>query len=68
MVAYFRELINLPLLVFCRFALSWEWLYQTLQYAYFLVYLLEDLLPPGPAGYHLMLVATKLTTPTSEEV
>jgi SAM-dependent methyltransferase len=58
------ELINLPLLVFCRFALSWEWLYQTLQYAYFLAYVLEDLLTLGPAGYHLMLVATKEATPT----
>jgi SAM-dependent methyltransferase len=53
------ELINLPLLVVCRYVFSWEWLYQVLQYGYFLAYLLEDLLPLGPAGYHLMIVATK---------
>jgi SAM-dependent methyltransferase len=58
------ELINLLLLVLCRFALCWEWLYQTLQYVYFLAYLLEDLLPLGRAGYHMMLVATKEATPT----
>jgi len=39
--------------------LGWEWPYQILQYVYFLVYLLEDLLPLGPAGYYVMLVATK---------
>ena len=59
-----KQRFNLPLLVFCRFALSWEWLYQLFQYAYLLVYLLEDQLSLGPASYHLMLVATKETTPT----
>ena len=63
-VQFLAELVNLLLLVFCRFALSWQWLYQMLQYAYFLAYLLEDLLPLGPAGYHLMLVATKEAIPT----
>ncbi len=53
------ELINLPLLVFCRYLFSWEGLYQILQYVYFLVYLLEDLIPFGQRGYHLMLVAKK---------
>ena len=53
------ELVNIPLLLLCRYLLTWEWTYQILQYLYFLVYLLEDLLPSGPAGYHLMLVATK---------
>ena len=57
------ELINLPLLLLCRYILGWEWAYQILQYGYFLVYLLEDLLPLGPAGYHLMLVATKSEPP-----
>jgi len=59
------ELVNLPLLVFCRYIFAWEWLYQILQYAYFLVYLLEDVVPLGWAGYHLMLVATKLERPLS---
>ena len=53
------ELVNIPLLIVCRYLLMWEWLYQILQYVYFLVYLLEDLIPFGPFGYHLMLVATR---------
>lgn len=53
------EFVNLPLLIVCRFFLKWEWLYQVLQYVYFLVYLIEDLFPFGPFGYHLMLVATR---------
>ena len=53
------ELINIPLLIVCRYILAWEWLYQILQYIYFLVYLIEDLIPFGPFGYHLMLVATR---------
>jgi SAM-dependent methyltransferase len=53
------EVVNLPLLILCRYILMWEWLYQILQYVYFMVYLLEDLVPLGPAGYHLMLVVTK---------
>jgi hypothetical protein len=53
------ELVNLPLLIACRYILGWEWLYQILQYVYFLVDLLKDLLPLGPPGYHGMLVATK---------
>ena len=57
------ELVNLPLLDQCRYILAWEWLYQILQYVYFLVYLLEDLLPLGRAGYHLMVVATKDQVP-----
>ncbi len=57
------ELVNLPLLVGFRYILRWELLYQILQYIYFLIYLLEDLLPLGPAGYHLMVVATKIAPP-----
>jgi SAM-dependent methyltransferase len=53
------ELVNLPLLIICRYMLMWEWLYQILQHVYFLVYLLEDLIPFGPFGYHLMLAATR---------
>lgn len=60
------ELINLPLLILCRYLLTWEWLYQMLQYVYFLVYLIEDRLPSGPAGYHLMLVASKIALPPQE--
>jgi len=53
------ELVNLPLLIICRYILAWEGLYQLLQYAYFLIYLLEDLFPLGRFGYHLMLVFKK---------
>lgn len=59
------ELLNLPLLVLCRYILLWEMSYQILQYLYFLVYLLEDMLPLGRAGYHLMVVATKDTPPSA---
>lgn len=59
------ELVNLPLLVLCRYILGWEWLYQVLQYVYFLVYLLEDLLPLGRVGYHLFVVATKDQLPSA---
>lgn len=59
------ELVNLPLLIGSRYILRWELLYQILQYAYFLIYLLEDLLPLGPASYHLMVVATKIA-PSAE--
>ncbi len=52
------EAVNLPLLVFCRFVLSWDWLYQLLQYVYFLAYLIEDLFPFGHVSYHLMVVAS----------
>jgi SAM-dependent methyltransferase len=55
------ELVNLPLLVACRFVLKWERLYQVLQYIYFLIYLIEDLIPCGTFGYHLMLLATRNT-------
>lgn len=54
------ELVNLPLLVLCRYLLRWEWLYQIAQYAYFTVYLLEDVVPLGPLGYHMMVVATRM--------
>src|SRR2546421_2491529 len=53
------ELVNLPLLVLCRYMLASECLYQILQYADFLAYLLEGLLPPGRIGYHLMVIAAK---------
>src|SRR6266480_6407403 len=51
------------ILVLCHYILNWEWLYQILQYGYFLVYLIEDGLPFGRAGHHMMLVATKWEIP-----
>jgi SAM-dependent methyltransferase len=59
------ELVNLTLLVGSRYILRRELLYQILQNVYFLIYLLEDLLPLGRAGYHLMVVATKIA-PSAE--
>ncbi len=54
------ELVNLPLLVFCRYVCGWESLYQVMQYVYFLCYLLEDVFPVHRAGYHLLVQAKKL--------
>ena len=54
-----RRVLAWELLLVCRYFLTWEWLYHILQYVYFLVYLIEDLFPFGPFGYHLMLVATR---------
>ena len=57
------ELVNLPLLFFCRYVCAWEKLYQILQYVYFLAYLLEDQFPLPVSGYHLMVVAIKQVPP-----
>ena len=56
------ELVNLPLLFFCRYVCAWEKLYQILQYVYFLAYLLEDQFPLPVSGYHLV-VAIKQVPP-----
>ena len=61
------ELVNLPLLFFCRYVCAWEWLYQILQYVYFLIYLLEDQFPLPALGYHLMIVATKQAPPVAPQ-
>jgi len=53
------ELVNLPLLVLCRWLLGWEWLYQIVHYAYFTIYLAEDVAPLGSLGYHMMVVAVR---------
>lgn len=54
------ELVNLPLLVATR-AVSPRLnpVYGAIQYAYFMVYLAEDFLRLGPAGYHLMVRARR---------
>lgn len=53
------ELVHLPLLLLFRWLLPLEPLYQISAFAYYTVYLAEDLLPLGPLGYHLMVVATR---------
>jgi SAM-dependent methyltransferase len=55
------EWVNLPLLVVCRYILLWEGAYQILRVIFWLVYLLEELvpLPLGRLSWHLMVVAIK---------
>lgn len=49
------EPVNLALLLLLRGLLRQERLYQPAAYLYYSLYLLEDLLPTGHFGYHLML-------------
>lgn len=53
------ELVNLPLLLLFRWLLPLDALYQIAAFAYYTVYLVEDMLPLGPLGYHLQVVATR---------
>lgn len=53
------ELVNLPLLILLRWAIQWDTLYQIVAFAYYTVYLVEDLAPLGPLGYHLFVLATR---------
>ena len=54
------ELLNLPLLLATRgLSRRLRPLYAVLQYAYFGAYVLEDLLPAGRWGYHLMVRARR---------
>lgn len=57
------ELVHLPLLVLFRGLLPSERLYGLAAYIYYTCYLVEDLLPLGPLGYHVMLVATRTRRP-----
>jgi len=56
------EWVNLPLLVICRYILVWEWAYEILRVIFWLVYLLEELLPLpfGRLSWHIMVVAMKV--------
>lgn len=53
------ELVNLPLLVLLRWVIQWDTLYQIVAFAYYTVYLAEDILPLGPLGYHLFVLAIR---------
>jgi SAM-dependent methyltransferase len=53
------ELIHLPILVAFRWVAPLEWVYQRAAFVYYTAYLAEDMLPLGPLGYHLMVVATR---------
>jgi SAM-dependent methyltransferase len=52
------ELVHLGLLVTFRGLLNWRGAYRAFLPVHFLVYLVDDLLPPGPLGYHLTVRAT----------
>lgn len=60
------ELVNLPLLILFRWVLLLDWLYQFAAYLYYAVYLVEDVVPLGPLGYHMMVVARR--RPSANEV
>lgn len=60
------ELVNIPLLWVSKRLLRLPRLYDVLQYLYFSVYLAEDLLPMGRAGYHLMVRAVRLEPAVGE--
>jgi SAM-dependent methyltransferase len=53
------EPANLALLLLCRGLLRSEAAYRGLRYLYYALYLLEDLLPAGRLGYHLMVRARR---------
>ncbi|MGH2516061.1 MAG: class I SAM-dependent methyltransferase [Ktedonobacterales bacterium] len=53
------ELLNLPLLALFRWLLPLEPLYAGAAFLYYTAYLAEDVLPLGPLGYHVMVVATR---------
>lgn len=53
------ELANLPLLLLFRWLLPLDALYQIAAFAYYTIYLIEDILPLGPLAYHLQIVATR---------
>lgn len=53
------ELVHLPALVLFRWLIQVEPLYAVAAFAYYTVYLLEDVVPLGPAGYHLLMVARR---------
>ncbi|MDQ2741163.1 MAG: class I SAM-dependent methyltransferase [Chloroflexota bacterium] len=61
------ELVNLVLLLLCKALLRRPRAYEVLQYLYFGVYLLEDLMPTGAGGYHLMIEAERLTNQPTQE-
>lgn len=54
------EVVNLILLLLLRAVPRLSKLYSAAQYLYFGVYLLEDMVPTGSYGYHLMIDAERL--------
>ena len=54
------EPLHLVILVVCRGVLRSEAAYRALRFLYYGLYLLEDLLPTGRFGYHIMVHARRL--------
>jgi SAM-dependent methyltransferase len=54
------ELVHLAVLVVCRGVFRSERLYRIARYLYYGLYVVEDLIEPGPLGYHLFIVGRKL--------
>ena len=50
--------MHLTLLVTFRGLLNWRGAYRAFLPVHFLVYLVDDLVPAGPLGYHLTVRAT----------
>jgi len=57
------EFVNLALLLLCKRLLRAAPLYNVLQYLYFGLYIVEDLLPVPRAGYHLMVALRRRIAP-----
>lgn len=55
------ELVHLPLLALFRWLLPNEWMYQRAAFAYYSAYLADDVVRLGRMGYHLMVVATRVS-------
>ena len=57
------EFVNLALLLLCKRLLRAAPLYNVLQYLYFGLYIVEDLLPVPHGGYHLMVAMRRRIAP-----
>lgn len=53
------EPVNLVLLLLFRWLLPLDPVYQVVAFAYYTLYLVEDMVPLGRLGYHLLVVATR---------
>ena len=65
MARWTRAIAALPFrqgLVLFRWLIQVEPLYAVAAFAYYTVYLLEDVVPLGPAGYHVLMVARRAET------
>jgi SAM-dependent methyltransferase len=61
------EVLHLTLRVTFQALLRWQAAYLALRPLHFLVYLVDDLIPAGPIGYHLMLRARAVAIPGAYE-